>query len=96
MQQGRSMKSPTSSASVLAAIPVVLTVTIVGLAGLLGALYSWPLVALCLGTCPVALVILWMTRDVIAPQERIDAVDHARAARQVPLPAPASVLARAA
>ncbi len=92
------MKTPTSSASVLAAIPIVLTVTIVGLAGLLGALYSWPVVALCLGTCPIALMILWRTRDVVAPHERIEAVDLARAARtaSMPAPAPTPVLARAA
>ena len=90
------MKTPTSSASVLAVIPVVLTVTIVGLAGLLGALYSWPLVALCLGTAPIALVILWRTRDVIAPQERIAAVDLARAACLERAPAPPPVLSRAA
>jgi hypothetical protein len=75
------MKTSTSSRSVLAVLPVILTVFVVGLAGLIGALYSWPLVALCLGSSPVALLILWRTRDVIAPQDRIAAVDLAGIAR---------------
>lgn len=90
------MKTPTSSGSVLAVIPIILTVIILGLAGLIGALYSWPLAGLCLGSSPVALLILWRTRDVIAPEERIAAVDHAHAHAADPQPLPAPVVARAA
>ena len=94
------MKTPTSSPPELALLPLILTAVLVGLAGVLSALFSWPVVALCLGACPVALVLLWMTRDVPAPADRIAAVDREHAERRQwregPVRAEAPPIARAA
>lgn len=90
----------TSRSEQSALLPFLLTVLLAGLASALGAFYPWPLVALCLGASPVALVLLWGTRQVPSPEERIAAVDLERRERrervkQLDLPA-AYPLGRAA
>jgi len=75
------MKTPTSVRPELRLLPVILSVVLVGMGAAISGLYSLPMLALFLGTTPVALVLLWMTRDVAAPEDRIAAVDLERAKR---------------
>jgi hypothetical protein len=60
-------------------LPVLLTVVAVALTAAMAAMFPLPLVLLTVGTWPVALLLLWHTRDVVAPEERIAAVDIERA-----------------
>ena len=83
------MKTPYPHSPALALLPFPLSVAVVGLAAALGALYSWQLLALSLCTMPVALLILWQTRDVPAPIDRIEAADRERAKKLEPEGAPA-------
>jgi hypothetical protein len=60
-------------------LPILLTVSAVALAAVTAAFFPLPLVVLTVATWPVALLLLWQTRDVVAPEERIAAVDVERA-----------------
>ena len=79
MQSGEGMKTPISTHPELRLLPTILSVVLVGMGAALGAFFSWPMLALFFGTAPVGLVLLWMTRDVLAPEDRIAAVDLERA-----------------
>jgi hypothetical protein len=88
------MKTPISTHPELRLLPAILSVVLVGTGAALGAFFSWPMLALFFGTAPVGLTLLWMTRDVPAPEDRIAAVDLERARqRQAPEP---RAMARAA
>ena len=60
-------------------LPTLLTVAAVALAAALAAFFPLPLVVLTVATWPVGLLLLWQTRDIVAPEERIAAVDVERA-----------------
>jgi len=71
------MKTPTKSRFELALQPTILTAIVVALGGALAVFFPWSMVALYLAILPVPLLLLWLTRDVPTPQERIAAVDAA-------------------
>ncbi len=73
------MNTSASSRSALAMLPTLLTVAAVALAAALAAFFPLPLVVLTVATWPVGLLLLWQTRDIVAPEERIAAVDVERA-----------------
>jgi hypothetical protein len=72
------MKAPYPHSPGLALLPFPLSVAATGMAAALGALYSWPALLICLATLPVGMLILWQTRDVPAPIDRIEAADRER------------------
>jgi hypothetical protein len=74
----------------LRTLPIILSVVLVGMGAAVTAFFSLPLLALAFGAAPVGLMLLWMTRDVPAPEDRIAGVDLRAHAR----PAPASPEAR--
>lgn len=85
------MKTPTSVRPELRLLPIILTVVLVAMGAVVSALFSLPMLALFLGTTPVALILLWLTREVAAPEDRIAAVDLERQrqkAAQAPEPSP--------
>jgi hypothetical protein len=61
--------------SELKLLPIILTVVLVGMGAAVAGFYSLPMLALFFGAAPVGLMLLWMTRDVAAPEDRIAAVD---------------------
>lgn len=72
-------------------LPIILSVVFVGLAAALSGLYSLTMMGFVLCGAPVGLMLLWMTRDVPAPEDRIAAVDlRARASRAPAALAPRS------
>jgi hypothetical protein len=66
----------------LRTLPIILSVVLVGVGAAVCGFFSLPSLALAFGAAPVGLVLLWKTRDVPAPEDRIAAVDlRARAER---------------
>lgn len=65
----------------LRTLPIILSVMLLGMAAAIGGFYSLALLGLCLGAAPVGVMILWMTREVPAPEDRIAAVDLERKRR---------------
>jgi hypothetical protein len=71
------MKITTKSPLELALPPTILTALVLGLGGALSIFFPLPIVALYLAILPLPVMVLWLTRDVATPADRIAAVDAA-------------------
>ena len=88
------MNTTTTIRSELKVLPFILTVALVAMGAAVSGFYSLSMLGLFLGATPVALFLLWMTRDVPAPEDRIADVDRERARRsEVATPAPVRMAA---
>ena len=56
-------------------LPPILTAIVVALAGVLALVFSWQMVVLYISMMPVPLTLLWASRTVPSPAERIALVD---------------------
>jgi hypothetical protein len=63
-------------------LPPILTAITVALAGVLAVFFSWQMVVFYLAMLPVPLTLLWVSRCVPSPQEKIAMVDAAHRAGQ--------------
>lgn len=83
------MVTQAKSSSGLAFLPVMLTASALLIAAGIAFFFGLGIAALCATPLPVALLLLWVGRDVEAPIDRIEAVDAERA-RTTVRPAPAA------
>jgi len=82
------MASQTKSSSVLPFLPVLLTASVLVLAASATFLFGAAGAGAFAVGLPVALVLLWTGRDVLAPLDRITNVDAERARERARTPAP--------